>query len=399
MKQYFLPTILTVLMLASCGDSKKDSKAKINDKKVQLEKLKLEKEKNDQEIAKLQAELLKLDPNSNPSKVKLVATATIVKQDFNHYIELQGKVDADDISYISPRGMGGQVKAIYVKQGDQVKKGQLLLKLDDAIMRQQVTAVKQQLEGIKIQLGYAKDIAQRQKNLWDQGIGTEVQLITAQNNVSGLTEQLKSGNESVKLAQEQLNTANIYSDVIGVADIVNIRVGEIFSGMSAAGPQIKIVNTSRLKFVSNIPENYLGSVKKGSPVVVVLPDSKKEFTTNVSFVGASIDAANRGFVIEAKLPSDPSVKPNQIALVKVKDYSAPAAIAIPLNTLQNDDKGKFVMIAVIENGHLIARKRSVNIGMLNGELLEIKTGLKEGDVLVTEGFASIYEGQQLTLAK
>jgi len=399
MKQYFIRTILSVLIFASCSDSKKDGNAAINDKKIQLEKLKSDKEKNDQEIAKLQAELLKLDPNSNPSKVKLVTTVPIVKQDFNHYIELQGKVDADDISYVSPRGMGGQVKAVFVKQGDLVKKGQLLLKLDDAIMQQQVMAARQQLEGIKIQLGYAKNIAQRQKNLWDQGIGTEVQLITAQNNVSGLADQLKSGNESVKLAQEQLSTANVYSNVSGVADIVNIRVGETFSGMSAAGPQIKIVNTSRLKVICNIPENYLGSVKKGSPVVVLLPDNQKEFTTSISFIGASIDASNRGFVIEAKLPADPAVKPNQIALVKVKDYSAPAAIAIPLNTLQNDDKGKFVMVAVTENGKLIARKRPVNIGMLNGELLEIKTGLKEGDVLVTEGFASIYEVQQLTLAK
>jgi RND family efflux transporter MFP subunit len=391
--------LLSVLIFTSCGDSKKDGQAAINDKKAALEKLKSDKEKNDQEIAKLQAELLKLDPNSNPSKVKLVATAPIVKQDFNHYIELQGKVDADDISYISPRGMGGQVIAIYVKQGDVVRKGQLLLKLDDAIMRQQVTAAKQQLEGIKIQMGYAKNIAQRQKNLWDQGIGTEVQLITAQNNVSALEEQLKSGNESVKLAQEQLNTGNIYSNVSGVADVVNIRVGETFTGMTAAGAQIKIVNTSRLKVVSNIPENYMGSVQKGSSVLVILPDGQKQFNTSVSFIGASIDNANRGFVIEAKLPSDPAVKPNQIALIKVKDYSAPSAIAIPLNILQNDDKGKFVMVAVTENGKLIARKRPVNIGMLNGDLLEIKTGLKEGDVLVTEGFASIYEGQQLTVAK
>lgn len=399
MKHYIIPTLLSALLLTSCSDSKKDGSAAISDKKAQLEKLKSEKEKNDLEIAKLQAELLKLDPNSNPSKIKLVATAPIMRQDFNHYIELQGEVDADDISYISPRGMGGQVKAVYVKQGDVVRKGQLLLKLDDAIMRQQVTAAKQQLEGIKIQLGFAKNIAQRQKNLWDQGIGTEVQLITAQNNVSGLEEQLKSGYESVKLAQEQLNTGNVYSDVSGVADVVNIRVGETFTGMSAAGPQIKIVNTSRLKVVSNIPENYMGSVKQGSPVLVILPDGQKEFNTSVSFIGASIDVANRGFVIEAKLPSDPAVKPNQIAIVKVKDYSAPAAIAIPLNTLQNDDKGKFVMVAVTENGKLIARKRPVNIGMLNGNLLEIKTGLKEGDALVTEGFASIYEGQQLTVAK
>ena len=252
MKQYIIPTLLSVLIFTSCSDSKKDGQASINDKKAALEKLKSEKEKNDQEIAMLQAELLKLDPNSNPSKVKLVATAPIVKQDFNHYIELQGKVDVDDISYISPRGMGGQVTAIYVKQGDVVRKGQLLLKLDDAIMRQQVTAAKQQLEGIKIQMGYAKNIAQRQKNLWDQGIGTEVQLITAQNNVSALEEQLKSGNESVKLAQEQLNTGNIYSNVSGVADVVNIRVGEIFTGMTVAGAQIKIVNTSRLKVVSKV---------------------------------------------------------------------------------------------------------------------------------------------------
>jgi RND family efflux transporter MFP subunit len=203
----------------------------------------------------------------------------------------------------------------------------------------------------------------------------------------------------VKLAQEQLNTGNIYSNVSGVADVVNIRVGETFTGMTAAGAQIKIVNTSRLKVVSNIPENYMGSVQKGSSVLVILPDGQKQFNTSVSFIGASIDNANRGFVIEAKLPSDPAVKPNQIALIKVKDYSAPAAIAIPLNILQNDDKGKFVMVAVTENGKLIARKRPVNIGMLNGDLLEIKTGLKEGDVLVTEGFASIYEGQQLTVSK
>ena len=399
MKQYILPLLAASLFLYSCSDSKKEGNAAINDKKAQIEKLKKDNEKNSAEVAKLQAELLKLDPNSNPSKIKLVATAPVTRQDFNHYIDLQGTVDAENISYISPRMGPGQVKAVYVKQGDRVKKGQLLLKLDDAIQRQQVTSTRQQAEGIKTQLALAKSLAQRQQNLWNQGIGTEVQLLTAKTNVTSLENQLQQINEQVKLTQEQLNTANVYSDVAGVADVVNIRVGETFQGMTTAGPQIKIVNTSQLKVVGSIPENYLGSVQKGTPVVVNLPDGAKTFNSTVSFVGASIDLVNRGFVVEAKLPSDPAVKPNQIANLRIRDYSSPATIAIPLNTLQNDEKGKFVMVATTENGKLIARKRPVIIGMLNDDLLEIKSGLKEGDVLVTEGFASIYEGQQLTVAK
>lgn len=145
-----------------------------------------------------------------------------------------------------------------------------------------------------------------------------------------------------------------------------------------------------------MPENYLGAVGKGSAVIVQMPDINKTFNTTISFVGASIDVINRGFVVEAKLPFDPALKPNQIALMKIKDYAAPNAIAIPLNTLQNDDKGKFVMVANNENGKLIAHKRNVNIGFLSGDLLEIKTGLKAGDVLVTEGFGSLYEGELLT---
>ena len=400
MKQYILSLLAASLFLYSCSDSKKEGEAAINDKKAQIEKLKGENDKNAAELAKLQEELLKLDPNSNPSKIKLVATAPVTKQDFSHYIDLQGTVDAENISYISPRNGGGQVKAVYVKQGDRVKKGQLLLKLDDALQRQQVASVRQQAEGIKTQLTLAKSLAQRQQNLWNQGIGTEVQLLTAKTNVTSLENQLQQVNEQVKLSQEQLNTANVYSDVNGVADVVSIRVGEIFTGMTGNGsPQIKIVNNSQLKVVSTIPENYLGSVQKGTAVVINLPDGGKSFNSSVSFVGASIDVLNRGFVVEAKLPSDPGIKPNQIANLKIRDYNAPGTIAIPLNTLQNDEKGKFVMIAVTENGKLVARKRPVIIGMLNDDLLEIKSGLKEGDVLVTEGFATIYEGQQLTVAK
>ena len=390
-------TILTALVLfSSCGSSKKESDAALNDKRATLEKLKADKKSIDGKITSLEKEISKLDTSAaNMPKAKLVAIQTLATTEFTHYIELQGRVDAENVSYITPRGGPGQIKAIYVKQGALVKKGQLLLKLDDAIPQQNLVAARQGLESIKTQLSYAKNIYQRQKNLWDQNIGTEVQLITAKNNVATLENQLLTSQENIKVVQEQVKTASVYSDVNGVADMVTVKQGEIFG--SPGSGVIKIVNNSLLKVVSNIPENYLGTVGKGSAVIVVLPDVNKTINTTLSFVGASIDIINRGFVVEAKLPADPALKPNQIAMMKIRDYAAANAMAIPLNTLQNDEKGKFVMIASTENSKLIARKRPVNIGSLNGNLLEIKTGLKAGDALITEGFGSLYEGQLLTI--
>jgi RND family efflux transporter MFP subunit len=396
MKKFIVTSVTAVVILTSCGDSKKEGNAALNDKKAALEKLKAENTKIDDKIAALETEISKLDTSAAAAqKTKFVSVQTIALADFSHYIELQGHIDAENVSYVTPRGGPGQVKAIYVKQGDLVKKGQLLLKLDDAVIQQNVIAARQGLETIKTQLSYAKNIYQRQKNLWDQGIGTEVQLITAKNNVATLENQLEATTENVKSVQEQSNLSKVYSDVNGVADMVTVKMGEVFGSLGSG--VIKIVNNNLLKVVSNIPENYLGTVSKGSPVIVQLPDANKTFNTSLSFVGASIDLINRGFVIEAKLPADPALKPNQIALMKIKDYSAPNSIAIPLNTLQNDDKGKFVMVASAENGKQVARKRNLNIGKLTENLVEIKTGLKAGDVLITEGFASLYEGQLLKI--
>lgn len=395
MSNYLLAGAMAMLLLSSCGNSAKDSNAEINDKKAELEKLKSTKNKTDAEIKKLQDELAKIDTSSASSaKVKLVAVSPVASQDFKHYIDLQGHVDADNISYISPRMGPGQVKAVYVVQGQFVKKGQLLLKLDDAIIRQQVVAAKQQLEGIKTQLGFAKNIYQRQKNLWDQGIGTEVQLITAKTNVESLENQLKASGEQVKVAVEQLNTSNVYSDVNGIADIVSIRVGETFTGMSAMGPQIKIVNTSSLKVVTNIPENYLTRLHKGSVVEVTIPDANKKLTSSISLISQSVDATLRGFVAEAKIPSDAALKPNQSAIMRILDYSASNAIVIPVNTVQNDEAGKYVyVLEKLSNGKSVAKKKPVVIGEVYGDRVEIKGGLSAGEQLITEGYQSIYEGQ------
>lgn len=387
-----------VIFMVSCGDSKKDGSATINDKKAELEKLKANKTKTEADIQKLQTELEKLDSNTaNAAKIKLVSTVPVATMDFKHYIDLKGQVDAENISYISPRMGPAQVKEVHVVQGQAVKKGQLLLKLDDAIMRQSVTASRQQLEGIKTQLAFAKNIYQRQKNLWDQGIGTEVQLITAKTNVTSLENQLNAAGEQVKTLGEQLNTANVYSDVSGIADIVNIRVGETFSGMTATGPQIKIVNTSSLKVVTNVPENYLTRIHKGSPVEITIPDANKNVSTTISLISQSIDPTQRSFTAEAKIPQDSRLKPSQSAVVRILDYSADKVIVIPINVVQSDETGKYVyVLSKGSNGKSIAHRITVNIGEVYGESVEIKGGLKVGDELVSEGFQNLYEGQVIT---
>jgi membrane fusion protein, multidrug efflux system len=390
--------ITAVVILAGCGGSKKDGEAALNDKKAALEKLKNSKATAEAEIKKLQEELTKIDTNAaSTTKIKLVSVAPVTTQNFQHFIDLQGHVDADNISYISPRMGPAQVKAVYVKQGQFIKKGQLLLKLDDAIMRQGVVAAKQQMEGIRTQLGYAKNIYQRTKNLWDQGIGTEVQLITAKTNVTGLENQLSAAGEQVKTMQQQLNTANVYSDVSGVADLVAIRVGETFQGMTQAGPQIKIVNTSSLKVVTNVPENYLTRMQKGSQVQITIPDAaNKKINSSISLISQSIDPLQRGFVAEAKIPYDAMLKPSQSAVVKILDYAVANAVVIPINVVQSDETGKYVYVQIkSSNGKTLAHRVIVVIGEVYGEMVEIKAGLKEGDQLVTEGFQNLYEGQMI----
>jgi RND family efflux transporter MFP subunit len=279
MKQYLLIPAIFMGLLSSCGNSKEGNKI-LNEKRATLEKLKAEKSKLDDQVASLEKEISQLDTAATTSpKLKLVAIQTIQTADFAHFIQLEGHVDAENVSYITPRGGPGQIKEIYVHQGEQVRKGQLLLKLDDAIQRQSLNTARQGLESIKTQLDYARTIYQRQKNLWDQNIGTEVQLITAKNNVVALENQLKTTQESIKVNEEQMRLCQVTSDVSGIADIVTIKLGEMFGAPTPGAGVIKIVNTSLLKATSNIPENYIGSVSKNTPVIVQLPDANKSINT------------------------------------------------------------------------------------------------------------------------
>jgi membrane fusion protein (multidrug efflux system) len=378
MNKIFLSTLITgTIFFMSCGQTG-DPVAK---QKADLQKMKDQQAELSTKIQKLEEALAKEDPSSIiKEKAKLVAFQPVAQTVFTHYIELQGKIDALNIASVTPRnGTGGQVKEIYVKKGDMVKKGQLLLKLDDVVLQQQLATARQQL-------AFAQNLYERRKNLWAQQIGSEVELVTAKN-------QVDQAQMQVDLINRQIELTRVYADISGVADVVNIRLGELFTGNN----QLVIVNTSELKAVAQVPENYLGQVDVGSHVKVVIPElNNKTIDTKISVTGKTIDPSTRSFYVEAKLPYDKQFYPNQIALIKIQDYTTPNALTIPANSLQNDDKGKYVMIAVKDGDRLIARKKSITIGMIYGDRVQVLSGIQAGDNIITDGYQGLYDGQPIT---
>lgn len=387
--------IFSASLISSCVNSN-NKEAELKDKKAQLEKLKTQRESIDTKITELQKQIGILDTGSTiAAKPKLVALQNVQKADFKHYLELQGSVDSKSVSYITPSGQPGQVKAIYVKQGDKVHKGQLVLKLDDAVARQNVTAIKQQSGSVEAQLGLAKSVYERQQNLWDQHIGTEVQLLQAKTNVETLQNQLKAIEAQVKTAQEQANQSNVYSNVNGTIDDITVHVGETFNGNPLSGGYIKIVNETDLKITVTVPENYTGKISVGSPVIVTIPDINQTFNSTISFISQAIGNTTRGFTSEIKVPKGIDLRPNQIATVKILDYSAPNSIAIPLNTIQTGEDGKYVLLAGKNGSEMVAKKRNVTIGELYGDSIEVKQGLEPGDELITEGYQGLFDGEPI----
>lgn len=388
-KMKYISMILTstmIVLLSACGGGEG-----IEAKKANLEKLKKQALDINAQIASLEKELAKSGA-TDAGKAVLVTLDSVRVQDFTHFIELQGKVESESVSNVTPKAGGGQVKSVLVKRGDRVRKGQLLLQLDNTLIKQQVAAAAQNLEVVKAQATLAKSVYEKQKNLWEQNIGSEIQLLTAKTNAEASASQLNAVSEQLKMAKDQLSFMNIYSDVDGVAEEVNIKVGEIFMGQG----QIKIVNTDRLKLTTNIPENYVGKVAVGTEINLFFPDINKNMASKLSVVGKVIDPLSRSFFVESKLSGDKDLHPNQLVQVKIKDYEKKNAISIPINIVQTDDKGKFIYVAVTENGKWVARKKVITVGEFYGNNIEVLSGVNAGEMIIKEGYQSLYDGQFIT---
>ena len=392
---------MAIIMVACGSKAAKDKKGEVGDMKVKLEKLKKDKQGLDVQIRQLEEQITKADPSASTQVNKLVSVDTVRIRDFSHYIDLQGKVDAKNVAYVAPRNGGGIVKGLYVSKGQNVRKGQLLVKMDDAIARQQVVSAQQQLSGLESQAKLAQSVYERQQNLWKQNIGTEVQVLQAKTNAEAAQSALNSARAGVRLAQEAVAMSNVYAEISGTVDQVNVRVGEFFSGASGDGkPQISIVNTGDLKVLIQVPENYISRIQVGTPLEVTLPElNNRTITTKVSVVSKLIDPINRSFYIEGRLPSDKDFRPNQIANARILDYKAPSAVTVPVNVVQSDEKGKYVYVMETVNGKTVARKKVVNVGEVYDGFIEIKGGLSGGELIITEGYQGVYDGQAIATTK
>jgi membrane fusion protein, multidrug efflux system len=263
-----------------------------------------------------------------------------------------------------------------------VKAGQVLLLTDASVL-------KQQMAQLETQLSFAEDIYKRQQNLWNQNIGTEVQLLTAKNNVEAVNRQIST-------LREQIALTRITAPISGVVDELNVKVGETFQGYLGTIPQIKIINTRKgLKVMSDIPENYAAKVKVGTPVEIIIPDISKNVKSTISLVGQTIGLTSRAFNVESKIPFDAALKPNQLAQMRIQDYTNAKAIVVPVNVVQTDEKGKYVFVMVVENNQKVARRKIVTIGEMYSSNIEVTSGLAEGDQVITQGYQSLYEGQPL----
>ena len=375
-----------ILFSIACGGG-----SSLEKQKASLASLKKESLSLNAKIASLESAIEKAG-GAETAKAILVAVTPLATQDFTHYIELQGKVESESVSFVTPRAGGGQIKDLFIKRGDMVRKGQIILQLDNSLIKQSAAAAAQNIETIKSQAALAKMVYEKQKNLWEQSIGSEMQLLTAKTNAEALASQLKAASEQLGMVRDQLAYTSVRSDVDGVAEEVNVKVGDLFMGPG----QIKIVNTARLKLTTMIPENYAGKVKVGTETSLNFPDIQKIIAVKISVVGNVIDPLSRSFYIEAKLPIDKNFRPNQLVQVKIKDYEKKNAISAPINLLQNDEKGKFIYVAVMEKGKLVARKKAVTVGQYYGNNIEIVAGLVAGDNVITEGYQTLFDGQNIT---
>ncbi len=371
MKKTIVFISLFSLLAISCSEQKKEDQLKA-DLKSKMEKF----EKLRKEITDLKVEIAKSD-TTHTDFGKPVRISVLQQKQFQHSIDIQGRVDADESVTVSPT-MPGLVKSVYVHAGDRVRAGQILAQID-------ADALTQQLGALKIQRDLLKDVYNRQKNLWDQKIGTEMQFLQSKTQYDAVEKQISA-------MEQQIGMASLKAPMDGIVDAVNMKVGEI----GAAGiSSIVVVNTSKLRVKGEVAEGYVSKVQNGNPVNLFFPDANKTIETKITYSGRIINKVNRTFNIEVVLsPNETDIVPNMIAVVKITDYTNDSAIVIPLSAIQQTTDGKtFVYVAAKnKDGKLIAAKRDVTYEKTYNGAAEINTGLVAGDQLITDGNADLNSG-------
>ncbi len=351
-----------LLLLAACN-------SKTKDKAAELAGLKKQEADLNAKITTLEAEIGKKDSVKSTD----VNVYDVKPIRFTNYVDLQGRIDAQDNVMAYPQA-SAIITAIYVKVGDHVNKGQELAQLDNSVLIQNIAQAQTQAD-------LAQTVYQRQKNLWDQKIGTEVQYLQAKSN-------FESARKQVDALKQQANMYRITSPITGTVDQMDLKLGQVGSP-GATG--IRVVNADVLKVKADVPESYASNINQGDSVKVIIPDANDSLITRVTFAAKVIDPTSRSFGIEIKLPSRKSLRPNMTAIIKIANYSKNNALVIPINAIQRSEAGDYVFVD--QNG--FAQRKNVSVGATYGGKSEILSGLKAGDRLVTQGAGDIEDGDKI----
>jgi RND family efflux transporter MFP subunit len=304
-------------------------------------------------------------------------------QTFAHYLEVQGKVDFDQNVLVSAK-VPGVLTSVRVNRGDRVAKGQVLATIDASILNESVQELRTSLE-------LANTVYEKQKRLWEQKIGTEIQYLTAKNNKESLERRLAT------LRQQQAQYS-IKAPISGIVDEFNPKVGEAVNPASPL-PVARIVNMSGTKVIAEVSEAYAAKIKKGDEAKVYLPDTKEELNATVRAVSQAINTSSRSFSIELAInnkSSQASLRPNMIAVVKIKDYAKEDATVVPVNVVQKDESSSFVFVAETAGKDTVVKKKPVTTGMTYDGKIEVLSGLAVNDKIISTGYQSLNEGQPVT---
>lgn len=381
---YFLTVMI---LLASCGGGGEQSVSDLI-ASGDLETLRAKKTEISDQQKQLETNIKLLDSaialKSGEEKLPLVTTIKAEAQKFDHYLELQGDVQTKQNVLIYPE-MAGTLQRVYVKEGQQVRKGQLLASIDDGGMGSQVSQLKTQAE-------LAKTTFERQKRLWDQKIGSEIQYLQAKSNY-------EATENAVKQAQSQLGKSTIRAPFSGIIDDVIKDQGTVVS--PGPGAEVfRIVNLSDMYITVDVPENYLGGIEKGKEAKVFFPVLGDTVISKIRQTGNFINPSNRAFSVEIPVPNKKgNIKPNLSARVSLNDYSSDNSILVPQGIISENALGEqYVYVAVEPNGDkAIAKRKIIETGKTQGNMVEAISGINDGDLLIKEGARTVKEGQNVQI--
>lgn len=370
-------TLGLILLFNACQTNELDSKKK------ELNKLKSQVKDITAQIKTLEIEISKIDTSKKDSKLKTVNVESVAKSDFKHFIDLQGDLISQNNVMVNPK-MGGLVTAVNVVEGQQVSAGQVLVQLDNSVLATSLLEIDNQLS-------LANIVFEKQKRLWDQNIGTEIQYLQAKNNKESLEKRRNT-------TMTQMALSRIVAPFSGVVDQISLKVGETAApGLGG----VRVVNMTNLKIVAKVADAYANSLKKGDKVKVKINDLNLEFESTIKFVALNVTSSSRTFDVEISVPSNiKGLRPNLLAQISVNDANYKDVITIPLNAIQKSGTGQnTVMLAVKKGNKTVSEIRNIKIGASYLDKVVVSEGLNIGDQIIVLGNDDLLEGQEISIVQ